>query len=523
MKKGFFDAKPSACAQEPLPPTQPHSPTPSPSVGSNANRDAADEVLSKARAAFEKGDDVAALKLVAKSLRMCDTESARAFKDHVEKFGSGSDAAKSVKRIISVAAGAHHTVLNIAHNATTDAVKRAYKSLSLQVHPDRNHSRGAEDAFKRVNEAFKVLSDPNERAAWSRKQGFGSGFGGGGSWHAEARAQAEAMARAQHEARERAQRNYEAEQWRRRQHEANLRKTREEARMRQEQAEGKTRPSWQPPPQQHATGSHGDPQTLINALARCRSEQAVEKQRHAAEVKGLRDAHEREIADMKREVACALDCEQALGEELKSRSAAHERAEKSWRQEVVMARAEGSREAAADVRMLKKYTEEIELLLSAERDAHKKELAEVRARLARSKASASAAAMAGPAAVNEEKDDAVSNAEIDEVLLETNLPTKSLGGAPAEILFRATLQPAPAAAASPARAAPKVLTSPLHDSARPSAEGTSGVHTPMTATNLISRAEAKRRILERVAGAPITTDVRAEILGSTPQQAVPVS
>ena len=72
-------------------------------------------------------------------------------------------------------------------------------------------------------------------------------------------------------------------------------------------------------------------------------------------------------------------CEQAVGEELKRRSAAHERAEKALRQEarqeVVIARAEGAREAAAALRELRERGEALEALLAAERDAHEAALA----------------------------------------------------------------------------------------------------------------------------------------------------
>ena len=42
----------------------------------------------------------------------------------------------------------YYQVLKLASDATATDIKKAYKALSLLVHPDRNHARGAADAFK---------------------------------------------------------------------------------------------------------------------------------------------------------------------------------------------------------------------------------------------------------------------------------------------------------------------------------------------------------------------------------------
>jgi len=45
-----------------------------------------------------------------------------------------------------------------------------YKKLSFKVHPDKNHARGAEEAFKKLSEAHQVLSDANLRQQYNVRQ-----------------------------------------------------------------------------------------------------------------------------------------------------------------------------------------------------------------------------------------------------------------------------------------------------------------------------------------------------------------
>ena len=68
----------------------------------------------------------------------------------------------------------YYQVLGIDRNATDENIKKAFRKLAFQYHPDRNHGDGAEEKFKEISEAYEALSDPNKRAAYDR-------FGHGGS------------------------------------------------------------------------------------------------------------------------------------------------------------------------------------------------------------------------------------------------------------------------------------------------------------------------------------------------------
>jgi len=59
----------------------------------------------------------------------------------------------------------YYKILGLSNNASTDEIKRAYRRLAMQYHPDRNHGKEewANDKFKEINEAFSVLGDPKKR------------------------------------------------------------------------------------------------------------------------------------------------------------------------------------------------------------------------------------------------------------------------------------------------------------------------------------------------------------------------
>ena len=82
----------------------------------------------------------------------------------------------------------YYKILGVSKDATTEAIRRAYRKLARQYHPDVNKDPDAERRFKDVNEAHEVLSDPEKRrryeqlgANWQQyeqwqQQGQGRGF-----------------------------------------------------------------------------------------------------------------------------------------------------------------------------------------------------------------------------------------------------------------------------------------------------------------------------------------------------------
>lgn len=77
----------------------------------------------------------------------------------------------------------YYEVLGVNNNASADELKRAYRKMALKYHPDKNQDDEAEAMFKRVNEAYQVLSDEEKRAVYDRygKAGLEGGMGGGGA------------------------------------------------------------------------------------------------------------------------------------------------------------------------------------------------------------------------------------------------------------------------------------------------------------------------------------------------------
>lgn len=69
----------------------------------------------------------------------------------------------AVQRIQKLSKESHYKVLAIEKEADEAAIKKAYRRLALQLHPDRNAAKGADEAFKRVSAAFVVLSDSSKR------------------------------------------------------------------------------------------------------------------------------------------------------------------------------------------------------------------------------------------------------------------------------------------------------------------------------------------------------------------------
>jgi DnaJ-class molecular chaperone len=78
-----------------------------------------------------------------------------------------------------------YDVLGVSKSASAEELKRAYRKLALEWHPDRNKSPEANEKFKEINEAYAVLSDPKKKETYDQfgsaafQPGAGSGAQGG--------------------------------------------------------------------------------------------------------------------------------------------------------------------------------------------------------------------------------------------------------------------------------------------------------------------------------------------------------
>jgi molecular chaperone DnaJ len=70
-----------------------------------------------------------------------------------------------------------YTTLGVGKNASADEVKKAYRKLAHQYHPDKKG--GDEAKFKEINEAYQTLSDPDKKARYDQFGHASAGFGGG--------------------------------------------------------------------------------------------------------------------------------------------------------------------------------------------------------------------------------------------------------------------------------------------------------------------------------------------------------
>lgn len=80
----------------------------------------------------------------------------------------------------------YYQILGVARDASDADIKKAYRRLAMEYHPDRNNTPEAEAKFKELSEAYQVLADPTKRAHYDRFGSAPSGAGGyGGFQHVD--------------------------------------------------------------------------------------------------------------------------------------------------------------------------------------------------------------------------------------------------------------------------------------------------------------------------------------------------
>src|SRR5678815_5008033 len=80
----------------------------------------------------------------------------------------------------------YYEILNVTKSSSADEIKKAYRKVAMQYHPDRNPGdKASEEKFKEAAEAYEILSDADKRAQYDRfghsafSPGRGGGFSGG--------------------------------------------------------------------------------------------------------------------------------------------------------------------------------------------------------------------------------------------------------------------------------------------------------------------------------------------------------
>src|SRR6185295_8853588 len=98
----------------------------------------------------------------------------RANSDAIRKNHRARRAHQSTGRGTSVVTE-YYELLMVERDASEEEIKKAYRKLAMEFHPDKNSSPGAEAKFKEITEAYEVLRDETKRAAYDRygKAGLG--------------------------------------------------------------------------------------------------------------------------------------------------------------------------------------------------------------------------------------------------------------------------------------------------------------------------------------------------------------
>lgn len=92
---------------------------------------------------------------------------------------------EAVERILRHDAESYYEILDVEKGASSVEIKKAYRKVSLKVHPDKNSHPRAAESFKRVARAFEVLGDENKRRMFDMGGARASSGGAGGAGGAQ--------------------------------------------------------------------------------------------------------------------------------------------------------------------------------------------------------------------------------------------------------------------------------------------------------------------------------------------------
>ncbi|XP_047155695.1 chaperone protein dnaJ 49-like [Vigna umbellata] len=65
----------------------------------------------------------------------------------------------------------YYAILGLEKSCSVEEIRKAYRELSLKVHPEKNKARGSQDAFNKISEAYKSLKDAHSRSTHDQTNG----------------------------------------------------------------------------------------------------------------------------------------------------------------------------------------------------------------------------------------------------------------------------------------------------------------------------------------------------------------
>ncbi|XP_055303316.1 dnaJ homolog subfamily B member 12-like [Sitodiplosis mosellana] len=136
-----------------------------------SNREQAERCIEIAAQAFKEYKTQRANNFLNKAERLYPTQEAKDLLEKVREF----DNDQHVRRILGCKN--HYKVLEVAKDATDKDILVAFKKLALLVHPDKNRAPRAKEAFVKIEEAKKVLSNPIERSSYDLNLSIETDYG----------------------------------------------------------------------------------------------------------------------------------------------------------------------------------------------------------------------------------------------------------------------------------------------------------------------------------------------------------